>query len=37
MNRDIAKKKTDAFKREMRSKPRPGWVGKVFGGAEEKE
>lgn len=37
MNRDVAKKKTDAFKREMRSKPRPGWVGKVFGGAEEKE
>lgn len=37
MDRDIAQKKTDKFKREMRSKPKPGWVGKVFGGADDKE
>ena len=37
MDRDAAQKRTDKFKREMRSKPKPGWVGKVFGGADDKE
>ena len=37
MDRGAAQKKTDKFKREMRSKPKPGWVGKVFGGADDKE
>jgi hypothetical protein len=37
MERNVAEKKTDTFKREMRGKPKPGWVGKVFGGLADKE
>ena len=37
MERNVAKKKTDAFKKEMRGKSKPSWVGKVFGGSGDKE
>lgn len=37
MERNVAKKKTDAFKKEMRDKPKPSWVGKVFGGSGDRE
>jgi hypothetical protein len=37
IDRSSAKKKTDAFKSQVRSVERPTWIGKVFGGTANKE
>jgi hypothetical protein len=37
MDRDSAKKKTEAFKQQVRAEQRPSWMGKVFGGAADKD